>query len=210
MCENERICADLMAYISEKQNDQKQKNSKNKLLLANTKEYFVWKTQISKVAKRQNEKQGSLVNLTYILDGKGTDKNQVNQAKMPPRRRVRGGGVSGTSQRPVSENLPPALDLNEEPEIALDLNEENVINEKSEANAEYIIKGEQGVSIAIRAYNNFSDRLVLQTMQPEYVIMYDANPSFIRQVEVKIALLKADSPSSYSRDNRETVLYDFC
>jgi hypothetical protein len=60
MCENERICADIKAYITEKQKDQKQKNSLNKLLIENAKEYFIWKSQMSKIAKNQYEKKGTL------------------------------------------------------------------------------------------------------------------------------------------------------
>jgi hypothetical protein len=106
------------------------------------------------------------------------EKIPQNVSRMPARRRVRG-GMPSTLSRAASGNLPPTLDLSPEP--ALDSHDQELPEDKNEASSQYFI-AEQ--NITIRVYSNISDRLMLQTLQPEYIIMYNANPSFIRQVEV--------------------------
>ncbi|ORX93909.1 DNA repair endonuclease XPF [Basidiobolus meristosporus CBS 931.73] len=187
LVENERTCAQLKSYLDSLTDEPSDEPSP--MLLKLLKNYFHWKRGIARVSGGVPEKQ--------YQSKAPVPQNDASQRSAPSnkRRRVRGGAKPNPVPRSVVEKVERELS-----ELSASVNNDQIdhisnaltlMEEDEEFDIESFSTYFGLVSkphIMIRPYKGEADARMLEDLQPEYIIMYDPNPTFIRQTEVFKAL----------------------
>ncbi|EEB07471.2 DNA repair endonuclease XPF [Schizosaccharomyces japonicus yFS275] len=164
MCADDRTCFQIKDYLLSSSFDE---DASLKLMQRKLRDYLDWLQRYKKI---KNE-----------LQIKGIPKQRLESSNtfrkaVPPnkRRRVRGGSNATTrSTTPVeaNDNIEPLFSL---------INSHVTTPETESSESSYF----NDFSLNIKSYDGDYDDILLEELSPNYIIMYDADPAFIRRVEV--------------------------
>ncbi|EPY49939.1 DNA repair endonuclease XPF [Schizosaccharomyces cryophilus OY26] len=173
MCSEERTCLQLRDYLSTIHYDTKESF---KMMNSRLMDYFHWREQyrnmsnsISKIERNSKEKQN-------------TPETSRKGAPASKRRRVRGGGIAA-SRSTTESNLAQdnfSKDIRLEKLLLSQISKSTYTQEENES---FEVLSDTN-SIYIYTYNYEMDTLLLNSLRPRFIIMFDSDPDFIRRIEV--------------------------
>ena len=209
MCNDQRTCKQIKEYLQtmhikprpEDMNDGKApheveeeegKGSAEYMMRRYFRDYLHWRKTFAQVSATLFE-----ANLKSIQDIKGNSSAAVRlNSKAPPnkRRRIRGGGSAGSGP---GRNGNGALTAEDKAahitSLLADLHpgdaeaqpkEDVIVDDLSGASEDYFELYEPEDQVVVYPYSGDADDLLLEELQPKYIIMYSPSPDFIRRVEV--------------------------
>ncbi|KAI1379665.1 DNA repair protein [Hypoxylon crocopeplum] len=204
MCSDEATTRQLRDYLQTmhvepktendaKQNREEHKSSANFMMRRRLRNYLNWKkefAQVSNALLAENQKA-----LEGAVDPRIAQGAYKGRAPANKRRRVRGGGASGTAPGRAANGS--VAQYFEKPNEVADLMDEVRITEEEAANQKADIVAdpledmddwfelyEMQDLVVIHAYDGDQDEHVLEEIKPRYIIMYEPDASFIRRIEV--------------------------
>jgi DNA excision repair protein ERCC-4 len=205
MCTDTAQCRQLKEYLQiinippemgnadSDEDDSKDEPSAAFMMRRKLRDYLLWKKKFAKIsAALFTENQNSLSAATSTKPSGA----QSYRGKGPPnkRRRVRGGGTTGSG--PTRASNGSILALEDKPlEVSTLMTElkpsEEEVAQKEEIVADpldnmedyYQLYNMQDL-VVIHAYDGDMDEHVLEEIKPRYIIMYEPDTSFVRRVEV--------------------------
>ncbi|KAK9768075.1 DNA repair protein RAD16, variant 2 [Basidiobolus ranarum] len=189
LVENERTCAQLKTYLDSLADEDT--DAPSPMLVKLLKNYLRWKKGIVKVSGGSFEGQYP----SKAPKAFTASQNDSSQRSAPSnkRRRVRGGAKSNPVSRNIVNNIEQELsefsasyDHIDSINSALTLGEEDEEFDIESFSTYFGLVSKP--HIMVRPYKGEADSRMLDDLQPEYIIMYDPNPTFIRQAEVFKAL----------------------
>jgi DNA excision repair protein ERCC-4 len=155
--------------------------------------YLTWKKEFAKISEALFVENQNALNGATNQKG-GTNNSFRGKAPANKRRRVRGGGTSGSG--PTRATNGSILAAEDKPlEVATLMSEiqptENEAAQKEEVIADplddmddyYQLYDTQDL-VVIHAYDGDMDEHILEEVKPRYIIMYEPDTSFVRRVEV--------------------------
>ena len=209
MCNDQRTCRQIREYLQSmhvkplsqdqstgqaphEEQEQAERPSAEFMMRRKLREYLGWKrtfAQVSASLFEENQKS-----LNGIKDASVS--NQL-RSKGPPnkRRRIRGGGVSG-SNAPRNLNGTVATADDKAVQVAGLLAEiqptdveslqkgDVVIDDLAETGEDYFELYDPDDILVIHPYDGDQDDQLLEEVRPKYIIMYEPSADFIRRVEV--------------------------
>ncbi|KAI1103671.1 DNA repair protein [Jackrogersella minutella] len=175
-----------------KQNKEEHKASGAFMMRRRLRGYLNWKREFAQVSNALlTENQKALEGAVDPRIAQGTYKGRAPAVK---RRRVRGGGATGTAPGRTANGS--VAQYFEKPNEVADLMDEVQITEE-EANQkadiiadpledmdDYFELYEMQNLIVVHAYEGDQDEHILEEVKPRYIIMYEPDASFIRRIEV--------------------------
>jgi DNA excision repair protein ERCC-4 len=155
--------------------------------------YLTWKKEFAKISEALFAENQNALNGATNQKG-GTNNSFRGKAPANKRRRVRGGGTSGSG--PTRATNGSILAAEDKPlEVVTLMSEiqptENEVAQKEEVIADplddmddyYQLYDTQDL-VVIHAYDGDMDEHILEEVKPRYIIMYEPDTSFVRRVEV--------------------------
>ncbi|KAF7532886.1 hypothetical protein G7Z17_g13587 [Cylindrodendrum hubeiense] len=205
MCSNTDICRQLRDYLqlmhikpkTEKKDDEDEEDAHKPsaafMMRRRLRNYLRWKRQFAQVsATLFSENQKAINGAADSRPGQGGYRG--GRAPANKRRRVRGGGTTGTAVGRAENGS--IMQYIEKPGEVADLMAEVQITEEEAQQKEDIVADpldnmedyfklyEMQDLVAIHAYDGDQDEHVLEEIKPRYIIMYEPDAAFIRRVEV--------------------------
>ncbi|KAI5307891.1 hypothetical protein KEM55_007128 [Ascosphaera atra] len=179
------------------------------MLRHNLREYLMWKRQYVRASenlKKSAEQKPEAGNVPgYQSVGAATAKDRQPTGRAPPnkRRRVRGGSAAAAApsraangsvqpegETPQETNLLKSIEEEGEPEAEGEEGEDqktidltNIVDDLEDMEDYYQLYDMDDL-LLIYPYNGDVDEHVLEEAKPQYIIMYEPDPAFIRRVEV--------------------------
>lgn len=205
MCTDTATCRQLREYLQtmhvhtkedENQDDDRSDEAPSAAYMMRRKmrDYLKWKKEFAKISASLFSENQKALNGATDTTRPGT--NGAFRGKAPPnkRRRVRGGGTTGsTPSRAANGSILAAEDqplqvaslLSEirPTEAEVDMKPE-IIADPLDDMDDYYELYEMKDLVVVHAYDGDMDDHILEEIKPRYVIMYEIEPSFIRRVEV--------------------------
>jgi DNA excision repair protein ERCC-4 len=203
MCGDTATCRQLREYLQTMyikpeivgDEDQEENNEASAAFMMRRKlrNYLKWKKEFAKIsASLFAENQKSLNGALDTRGGAGN--NYRGKAPANKRRRVRGGGATGsTPTRAVNGSIQLAEDkpLQVESLISDIQATENEAQQKEEIGVDplenmedYYELYEMNDLVVVHAYDGDQDDHVLEEIKPRYVVLYEPDAAFIRRLEV--------------------------
>ncbi|KAI0838243.1 DNA repair protein [Hypoxylon sp. FL0890] len=203
MCSDTATTRQLRDYLQtmhvepKAENDKKQNKEEHKpsgafMMRRKLRNYLNWKkefAQVSNALLTENQKA-----LEGAVDPRIAQGGYKGRAPANKRRRVRGGGTTGTAPGRTANGS--VAQYFEKPSEVADLMDEVQITEE-EANQkadiiadplddmdDYFELYEMQDLIVVHAYDGDQDEHVLEEIKPRYIIMYEPDAAFIRRIEV--------------------------
>lgn len=207
MCNDQRTCRQLREYLEtmhikprpqdlengqapHKVEAEEQKGSAEFMMRRKLREYLAWRKTFAQVSATLFEENQKSLN-----DIKGTAAARL-AGKAPPnkRRRVRGGGIAGTSSRTASGAVAAMEDRAAQVASLLaelkptdsetGQRDDVIVDDLSSAREDFFELFEPDEQVVIHPYDGDQDDQLLEEIRPKYIIMYGPSPDFIRRVEV--------------------------
>lgn len=203
MCSDTAQCRQLKEYLQnmhvrpetserDEEGDEEHAPSAAFMMRRKLRSYLKWKNEFAKISAAlftENQK---------ILDGtvnqKGADTSSRGKAPANKRRRVRGGGSTGSApSRAANGSILAAEDRPMEvakliseiqPTETEAAQKEDVVADPLDDMEDYYQLYETQDLVVIHAYDGDMDEHVLEEVKPRYIIMYEPDTSFVRRVEV--------------------------
>jgi DNA excision repair protein ERCC-4 len=200
MCTDTAQCRQLKEYLQnmhirtkteEVDDDEDHEPSANFMMRRKLRDYMKWKKEFAKIsAALFKENQNALNGATAQ---KGTNSFR-GKAPANKRRRVRGGGNTGTGPSRAtngsilaSEDKPlevATLISEIEPTEAEAAQKEEIVADPLDDMEDYYQLYDTQDLVVIHAYDGDMDEHILEEVKPKYIIMYEPDTSFVRRIEV--------------------------
>ncbi|KAI0395592.1 DNA repair endonuclease XPF [Xylariaceae sp. FL0594] len=203
MCSDTATCRQLRDYLQtmhvqpkteDNPNPSKEhhKPSASFMMRRRLRNYLNWKREFAKVSNElfsENQKA-----LEGAVDPRLAQGAYKGRAPVNKRRRVRGGGATGTAPGRTANGS--VAQYFEKPSEVADIMEEvqmleeeanqkpDIIADPLDDMDEYFQLYEMQDLVVIHAYEGDQDEHVLEEVKPRYIIMYEPDAAFIRRVEV--------------------------
>lgn len=209
MCNDQPTCRQIRDYLQtmrlkaprpeqngsgqapHEEEEEAEKPSAEYMLRRKLREYLGWKrtfAQVSASLFEENQKS-----LNGIKDS-STANNLRSRAPPNKRRRIRGGGASGTNSRTANGAVSGAdekaaqvaslLAEMQPTEVDALAKEDVVIDDLAEAGDDFFELYDPEDSLVVHPYDGDMDDILLEELRPRYIIMYSPSSDFIRRVEV--------------------------
>ncbi|KAH6679440.1 hypothetical protein B0J14DRAFT_297512 [Halenospora varia] len=204
MCTDGAQCRQLREYLqnmhvrphmeqTEEDEENEHEPSANFMMRRKLREYLFWKKNFSKIsAALFAENQSALNGSSSSKPGSGNS----FRGKAPPnkRRRVRGGGNSGSApSRAANGSILASADKPLEvatlmteirPTETESAQKEEIVADPLEDMEDYYQLYNMQDLVVIHAYDGDLDEHILEEVKPKYIIMYEPDTAFVRRVEV--------------------------
>ncbi|KAK6586454.1 hypothetical protein PZA11_001511 [Diplocarpon coronariae] len=202
MCTDTAQCRQLREYLQnmhvhpetagQEDDNEEHEPSAEFMMRRKLRDYLKWKKEFAKIsAALFTENQNSLNGTT---NQKGLSSSLRGKAPTNKRRRVRGGGNTGSGpSRAANGSIQAAED--KPLEVATLMSEiqptemeaaqkEDIIADPLDDMEDYYQLYDTQDLVVIHAYDGDMDEHVLEEVKPRYIIMYEPDTSFVRRVEV--------------------------
>ncbi|PBP19263.1 MUS38-like protein [Diplocarpon rosae] len=202
MCTDTAQCRQLREYLQnmhvhpemagQDDDNEEREPSAEFMMRKKLREYLKWKKEFAKIsAALLTENQNSLSGAT---NQKGSSSSFRGKAPANKRRRVRGGGNtgSGPSRAPngsirAAEDKPlqvATLMSEIQPTEMEAAQKEDIVADPLDDMEDYYQLYDTQDLVVIHAYDGDMDEHVLEEVKPRYIVMYEPDTSFVRRVEV--------------------------
>ncbi|KAI1436428.1 DNA repair endonuclease XPF [Xylaria sp. CBS 124048] len=204
MCSDTATCRQLRDYLqtmhvqpkTDSNPNPKKENHKPSasfMMRRRLRNYLNWKREFAKVNNELfSENQKALEGAVDPRLAQGAYKGRAPANK---RRRVRGGGITGSTSGGRTANGSVAQYFEKPAEVADLVEEMQMLEEESRQKADIIVDSLEDMDdyfelydmqdlVIVHAYEGDQDEHVLEEVKPRYIIMYEPDASFIRRVEV--------------------------
>lgn len=192
MAKSDRTVSQLRMWLSLAEGDFKTPG--RSYMKACLNDYFAWKKNLQSFqhespGKDNNENPASSSTASSTLNEALHRKIMRSGAPAHKRRRVRGGLQQGPSRPIVYENEQAAEWKEKVPNIEVARKTSRVLEKSVEEDwvddsLDYFGLIDLSHVVIVQSYQDDNDDSLLQELRPRYVIMYDPNAQFVRQVEI--------------------------
>ncbi|RFU33567.1 hypothetical protein B7463_g2808, partial [Scytalidium lignicola] len=206
MCTDEAQCRQLREYLStmhirpgnddenaEESEDEEYAPSAEFMMRRKLRNYLTWKKHFAKISSTLFAENQNMLNGATLTKGSSAS-NLGGKAPANKRRRVRGGGATGSAptrapngsiQAGEDKPLEVATLLSEiQPTERETQQKEEIISDPLDDMDDYYQLYDMQDLVVIHAYDGDMDEHILEEVKPRYIIMYEPDTSFVRRVEV--------------------------